>query len=202
METTTESTAQNAIKHFKKIVTHKYWVAHYCFQCGLYSQGILHDMSKFSPTEFFESVKYYRGISSPNDAAKKINGYSMAWIHHRGRNLHHYEAWTDNYDQGTTTIKMPFRYALEMICDYLGAGRAYTGTKFSMENEMKWWKNKREVACMHEDTKKLIDVIFECMMKSSPEEVLSDKQFLMKLKHKYEFGRVSILNFERHKANE
>ena len=99
---------KNAVKHFKKICTHKYWVTKYCFKMGLYYQGIMHDMSKFSLVEFGESLKYYQGTSSPIDACKKVNGYSLAWQHHKGRNPHHYEYWTDNYDKGTTAIKMPF----------------------------------------------------------------------------------------------
>ena len=81
---------KNSLKHFKKICIHKYWVAHYCFKCGLYWRGIKHDMSKFSPIEFWESVKYYQGDRSPIDAAKEDKGWSAAWMHHKGRNTHHY----------------------------------------------------------------------------------------------------------------
>ena len=132
----------NTFRHFWKIIVHKYWVAHYCFRCQLYWQGITHDLSKFSPVEFFESVKYYQGNSSPINACKADKGYSLAWQHHKGRNPHHYEHWTDNYDSGTTCIPMPKKYAVEMLCDYLGAARAYLGKKFTFEGEMKWWNNK------------------------------------------------------------
>ena len=83
---------KNIFLHFKKICVHKYWVGYYCFKADLYWQGIIHDLSKFSPVEFWESVKYYQGTSSPIDVSKKVNGYSKAWFH-RGRNLHHYEYW-------------------------------------------------------------------------------------------------------------
>lgn len=135
-------TLKNTFLHLGKILTHKYWVAHYCFRCGLYWQGITHDLSKFSPVEFWESVKYYQGNSSPINACKADKGYSLAWQHHKGRNPHHYEHWTDNYDSGTTCIPMPKKYAVEMLCDYLGAARAYLGKKFTFEGEMKWWNNK------------------------------------------------------------
>lgn len=130
------------INHFKTVCKHKYWVGKYCFKVGLYKQGITHDLSKFSPTEFFESVKYYQGTSSPIDACKKEKGVSMAWMHHKGRNKHHYEYWQDNFDKGGEALVMPFKYAAEMLCDYLGAGHAYMGDKFSYEAELKWWQNK------------------------------------------------------------
>lgn len=140
----------NAFNHFKKICIHKYWVGYYCFKCGIPVQGIIHDLSKFSPTEFGESVKYYKGSSSPIEACKKSKGYSMAWQHHKGRNKHHYEYWQDNYDNGTTHICMPFKYTVEMLCDYLGAGRAYNGKNFSYEKEYEWWTKKRNSAkAMH-----------------------------------------------------
>ena len=146
----------NAFKHLKKILIHKYWAGLYCFKCGLYWRGLVHDLSKFSPIEFFESIKYYQGTSSPIDATKKDLGYSKAWMHHKGRNKHHYEYWTDNYDNGTTCIEMPFIYAVEMLCDYLGAARAYWGKDFTYFAEYDWWIKKSEIAKMHLNTKEFI----------------------------------------------
>lgn len=141
---------KNSLKHFKKICKHKYWVAHYCFKCGLYWRGIKHDMSKFSPIEFWESVKYYQGDRSPIDAAKEDKGWSAAWMHHKGRNTHHYEYWQDNFDNGGNPLIMPFEDSCEMLCDYLAAGRAYMGENFSFTSEWKWWaaKNNKPLA-MH-----------------------------------------------------
>ena len=147
---------KNAIGHFKTIMIHKYWVYKYAKQIGIPCQGLLHDLSKFSWVEFSESVKFYQeGKSSPIVAAKKAQGYSLAWQHHKGRNPHHYEHWTDKYDDGTIALKMPFKYALELIADYLGAGRAYQGKSFTPEAEYKWWKNHIDTKdiMMHEETK-------------------------------------------------
>ena len=131
-----------ALKHLKTILKHKFWVAKYCFKAGIPIQGIFHDLSKFSPIEFFESVKYYQGNRSPIDACKEDKGYSMAWMHHKGRNPHHYEYWQDNFDKGGQALIMPYKYAVEMFCDYLGAGRAYSGKNFTYKGEKEWWKNK------------------------------------------------------------
>lgn len=130
---------KNAFNHFKTILTHKYWVFVYSCKLGIPWQGLIHDMSKFSPTEFSESVKYYMGTSSPIPQAKLKQGFSLAWQHHKGRNPHHYEYWTDNYDNGTTTIQMPYKYVLELVADYLAAGRTYRGKYFAFRDEWDWW---------------------------------------------------------------
>ena len=152
----------NIWNHFKKICIHKFWVAYYCFKCGLYCQGIWHDMSKFSPIEFWESVKYYQGTSSPINACKADKGYSLAWQHHKGRNPHHYEYWTDRYDDGTVCIAMPYKYAVELICDWIGAARAYMGKDFSYNKEYEWWMNKLKKCPpkMHYNTSGFISQIF------------------------------------------
>lgn len=179
---------KNVVGHLKTVRTHRKWVRHFCFMCDLYKQGLFHDLSKYSPTEFIESVKYYQGDRSPIDACKEVNGYSMAWFHHRGRNKHHYEFWVDNFDKGTIPVKMPWKYALEQVCDYLGAGVAYSGgiENFSMKNELKWWSQKREVAKMHEDTKWLVDILLNKFNKYGIEKVLKDRDYLSRLKVTYE----------------
>ena len=82
-------------KHFKTITYHKYLVMQGCFKVGLYWQGIFHDMSKYSPSEFWVGAKYYQGNRSPNNAEREAIGYSSSWLHHKGRNKHHYEYWID-----------------------------------------------------------------------------------------------------------
>lgn len=147
--------------HLKTVLIHKYWVCYYCFQAGIPWQGITHDLSKFSPVEFFEGVKYYTGTHSPIDECKKKKGYSLAWQHHKGRNKHHYEYWVDNFDKGGEIISMPKKYLIEMLCDYLGAGRAYNGKNFSFKKELEWWnsvKNKRRI---HSNNKRFLNFCFE-----------------------------------------
>ena len=148
----------NAYKHFKKICIHKKWVFYYCVLAGIPIQGLLHDLSKFSPTEFFESVKYYQGDRSPIDECKKQMGWSKAWLHHKGKNKHHYEYWQDDFDNGGKPLEMPKKYKIELLCDYLGAGRAYYGNEFTYEKELEWWKVKRnKPLSMHPNDKKFID---------------------------------------------
>ena len=147
---------EKTFKHLNTVLTHS-WVFYYAQKAGISWRGFKHDLSKFSPIEFWESVKYYQGNRSPIDACKETNGYSKAWLHHRGRNSHHYEYWTDNYDSGGAPLKMPFEDALEMLCDYLGAGRAYMGKNFTYKAEFEWWKKKAEKPLlMHSHTRNFI----------------------------------------------
>lgn len=153
-------TIKNTLKHFAKICKHKWWVFYYCCKAGIPWRGIKHDMSKFSPTEFWESVRYYQGNRSPIDACKEDNGISKAWLHHKGRNKHHYEYWVDNFDKGGEPLKMPYKDAVEMLCDYLGAGRAYMGKDFTYQKEYEWWcKKSAKPLAMHEHTKDFIGFI-------------------------------------------
>ena len=135
---------KKAIKHFLLICNHKRYVFRYCCKAGLFWRGIKHDLSKFSPVEFWESVKYFSGDRSPIDNCKAVNGYSKAWLHHKGRNTHHYEYWQDNFDLGGQALLMPYEDALELICDYLGAGKAYSKKNFSYAGELQWWENKKK----------------------------------------------------------
>ena len=151
------------IKHLYKIHIHRKWVRRYCFGLGLYWQGLTHDLSKYSPTEFFESVKFYQGTSSPIDAAKKAQGYSLAWFHHRGRNKHHHVYWVDNFDEGMTFVVNPYKYMAEMICDFIGAGRAYMGKNFTYRSELNGWNKRKEKYAMAPVCKDFVSIIFESL---------------------------------------
>lgn len=151
-------------KHLKTVLIHKWYVFIYMWHCGYIFRGIMHDMSKFSWTEFSESVKYYNGKKSPIDECKQQNGYSLAWLHHRGRNKHHYEYWVDYLDDGGKPIEMPRKYVIELICDWIAAGRTYAhnaGKKFTYADELEYVKWKLGIANMHENTKSYILSCFE-----------------------------------------
>ena len=146
--------------HLKTVSTHKWWVFYYCCKAGIPFRGLIHDMSKFSPTEFIESVKYWSGTRSPIDACKEDKGISKAWMHHKGRNKHHYEYYIDNLDNGGTALEMPIKDCIELVCDYLGAGKAYYGKNFTYNKELDWWKDKsKKSLLMHPKTKKYITLI-------------------------------------------
>lgn len=121
---------KNIGKHFRTITEHKVLVMKECFKLGLYRQGLLHDLSKYSFSEFWTGVKYYQGNRSPNAAEREELGYSAAWLHHKGRNKHHFEYWIDfsaDRSKGLVGNKMPLTYVAEMVCDRIAACKVYRG---------------------------------------------------------------------------
>ena len=137
-------TFKNFCKHLRRTLRHKWFVFVWCCKAGMPIRGLLHDMSKFSPVEFWESVRYFSETESPINVSKRVNGYSKAWQHHKGHNPHHYEYWIDALDYGGKPIQMPKKYAYEMICDYLGAGQAYNPKGWTYEKEYNWWIDRVE----------------------------------------------------------
>lgn len=149
--------------HLKNILIHKYYVLKECWSMGLYWQGIVHDLSKLSWTEFKESVIYYSGGRSPIINAKDDVGISYAWQHHKGRNPHHAEYWTDNYATGLTAHKMPLKYLLECLADYVGAAKTYNkrnGIPFTWHGELKWWEEHKKRILFHPETENFITSYF------------------------------------------
>lgn len=147
-------------KHLHLVNKHRFYVCRNCFIAGQYKRGLLHDLSKYSPTEFFESVKYYQGDRSPIDACKEINGWSKAWMHHKGRNRHHWEYWIDNINNGyPEAILMPYEFAVEMLCDYIGAGQAYEEKNWTPGRQYMWWIHKRHNVLMHPAIKDFITTV-------------------------------------------
>ena len=124
------------IAHFKTITEHRHLVCRYCMRLGLIGQGLTHDLSKYSPAEFWRGAKYYQGYRSPNDQERRENGISLAWLHHKGRNRHHFEYWVDyhltpDHRVSYTGHKMPMRYVAEMFCDRLAACRIYLKDQYT-----------------------------------------------------------------------
>lgn len=170
--------------HWKVVRKHRKYVRQHCFRAGLYRQGLLHDLSKYHPAEFFESVRYFTGDHSPIDECKKDKGYSAAWMHHKSHNKHHREYWTDNYDSGTTCVKMPWKYALECFCDYLGAGQAYNNGIEDWRKEIKWYTSNRTKMKIHPDTLFLLDSFFVIYLMDSS-DFLKNRDLLTELKWSY-----------------
>lgn len=117
--------------HLRTVHKHRKMVRKLCFKCGLYWQGLTHDLSKYSHTEFWNGVKYFTGTASPHVGERKVKGYSEAWIHHHNRNKHHAEYWVDIKDGKSEPCHMPFKYLAEMICDRVAASMIYLGDKYT-----------------------------------------------------------------------
>lgn len=156
-------------KHFKTITYHKYLVMKGCFRVGLYYQGIMHDISKYSPTEFLVGAKYYQGNRSPNNAEREEIGYSSSWLHHKGRNKHHYEYWIDysskNIPGGMAPAPMPRRYVVEMLMDRIAACKVYNGVKYTDKSPLEYYNLGKEKAPMHPKTRELLEKLLNMLAK-------------------------------------
>ena len=124
MEKEYKITIKNFFRHLHIVNKHRFKVFILCTKVGISLQGLVHDLSKYFLVEFWKRVKYYQGNYSPIRNCKKINGYSIAWIHHKNHNKHHYEYWYD-YESRIESPIIPFKYFLEMICDSLATGQTY-----------------------------------------------------------------------------
>lgn len=125
------------------ITRHRHKVIAHCKQAGILWQGLRHDLSKYSPTEFIPGVKYYQGNRSPNEKEREILGYSLAWLHHKGRNRHHFEYWTDYnpVEKKVMPVKMPARFLVEMFCDRLAASKIYKGEQYTDQAPLEYFQN-------------------------------------------------------------
>ena len=171
----------NAWKHFCTITHHKNLVMVGCFKIGLYKQGLLHDLSKYSPTEFLVGCKYYQGNMSPNNAERKDRGYYLAWLHHKGRNKHHLEYWIDygvsnengKEHKGMVGMKMPIHYVCEMFIDRISASKNYQKEKYTDHSALDYFLKGREHYLIHPDTEALLWYLLEMLAKRGEKETFA-----------------------------
>ena len=151
--------------HFKTITHHRFLVMAGCFRVGLIRQGLTHDLSKYSPTEFWEGARYYQGNRSPNAAEREDKGYSEAWMHHKGRNRHHYEDWTDMNRQTRSyeSVPMPKRYLAEMVMDRIAACKTYEGKAYTPASALNYFLKSRERELMHPKTREELEVLLRML---------------------------------------
>ena len=145
-----------AWQHFKTITHHRWLVRQGCFQVGLIWQGLTHDLSKYAPTEFLVGAKYYQGVRSPNAAEREEKGFSEAWIHHKGRNRHHFEYWND-MDLETRryeSVPMPRKYLAEMVMDRIAACKTYQGKAYTDSSALTYFQRSVDRELMHPSTRR------------------------------------------------
>lgn len=147
--------------HLKTITRHRHYVIKHCAKCGILMQGLKHDLSKYSPTEFCQGIKYYIGTKSPNEGERADRGYSIAWIHHQGRNKHHFEYWKD-YNIETkmlSPVKMPYRYVAEMFCDRVAASKIYQGNAYTDRHPLNYFSAAKKTRQIHEKTSEELELL-------------------------------------------
>lgn len=158
--------------HLRTVITHKRLVFYHARKIGIPFQGFMHDLSKFSPSEFPAGVKYFAdGQRSPNERQREIFGYSAAWLHHKGINKHHFEYWTDYNpkEKCVIPVKMPYKYILEMFCDRLAASKVYQGKNYENSHPAEYFLRGKDKRMIHPDTSDAIEALL-IMIKDKGEE--------------------------------
>ena len=165
-----------AWQHFKTITKHRHLVMWNCFRVGLIWRGLVHDLSKYSWTEFRVGIRYYQaGKRSPNAAEREACGSSTAWMHHKGRNKHHFEYWTDlsletkQYE----SLPMPRKYLVEMVMDRRAACMTYQGKAYTDGAALAYFRKSLERLRMHPQTQKELDYLLEMLAEKGEKETFS-----------------------------
>ena len=158
---------KNAKEHFITITKHRHEVIKNCFRAGIGIQGLFHDLSKYYPTEFIQGVLHYQGTRSPNEEERELYGYSKAWLHHKGRNKHHYEYWND-YNIKTKSVEgveMPPRYFVEMICDRIAASKIYAGKNYKDDSALNYYLGRKGRILINEKTEAELEKVLRMLAK-------------------------------------
>ena len=163
-------------KHLKTINHHKMLVMKGCFKVGLYKQGLLHDLSKYMPSEFLVGVKYYRGDISPNNLERKEKGYSSAWLHHKGRNKHHLEYWIDygmdDAEAPLVGMRMPDKYIVEMFIDRMSASKNYQKEKYTDRSALEYYEKGKTHHILHPEVRELLERLLHMLAEEGEEAVM------------------------------
>ena len=175
------------VKHFRTITKHSHKVIAHCFKAGLGFRGLFHDLSKYSPAEFIPGAKYYAGTRSPNITERELYGYSSAWLHHKGRNKHHFEYWTDFSlkEQRVCPVKMPLRYAAEMFCDRVAASKIYKGRDYTDDYPLKYYMSGRDAKTMHPETAAFLEMLLTELAKKGEKAAFAHLKSIVKAKKEY-----------------
>jgi len=160
------------IKHFITITKHRHMVIAHCFRVGIGWQGLGHDLSKYAPAEFFAGARYYQGTRSPNEVEREVYGYSPAWLHHKGRNKHHFEYWTDYNpkERRVVPVKMPRRYVAEMFCDRVAASKIYRGKGYTDGYPLEYFLKGKPSRQIHRETSDEIEMLLTMLAEKGEKE--------------------------------
>ncbi len=163
-----------ALGHFKTITNHRHMVIHHCKLAGIFWQGLFHDLSKYGFTEFSAGMKYYAdGKRSPNEKEREKLGYSPAWLHHKGRNRHHFEYWTDYNPiyKKVMPVKMPTRFLKELVCDRIAASKIYQGENYTDSHPLEYFLNGKDRRSIHPETSDKIEYLLTVLKNNGEKEL-------------------------------
>lgn len=144
------------LNYLKYILRHKWFVFIASTKIGAsWYLALIHDMSKFKPSEW---LPYAFTFYAPDGSKqyKETADFAEAWNHHQKRNKHHWQYYLITWDRGETeALPMPKKYLLEMVADWMGAGRAITGRWETKE----WYDKNKDTIKLHPETRKAVEDI-------------------------------------------
>ncbi len=177
----------NFFGHLKTITKHRHKVIYHCAKCGILRRGLMHDLSKYSPAEFIPGVKYYLGTRSPNEAERNEKGYSGAWLHHKGRNRHHFEYWTDYNmkERRVMPVKMPFVFVVEMFCDRVAASKIYQGENYTDSHPITYFERGKDTRSIHPETSDLLESFLIMLSEKGEKETFAHIKSLVRSGYEY-----------------
>lgn len=147
------------IKYLQYIFRHKWYVFLECCKCGLIWQGIIHDWSKFLLDEWIPYANYFYGGDTRKDRfytpSQGTSEFNYAWLKHQHRNPHHWQHWVlQEDDGGKFAMEMPSKYALEMVCDWRGAGKAQ-----GHNDTLDWYMRNKNKMILNEFTRNYVEAL-------------------------------------------
>lgn len=175
-------TLKKIIGHFKTITRHRHTVIAHSRLAGILFQGLRHDLSKYSPTEFIPGARFYCGDRSPNEEERALYGYSSAWLHHKGRNRHHFEYWSD-YNVKTKEfgpVPMPPKYIAEMFCDRVAASKIYQGKKYTDKHPLEYFMRSKGRRPIDPNTSDMIEGLLRTLAEDGEDAAFAAVRKMLK----------------------
>lgn len=175
-------TFKKIIGHFKTITRHRHTVIAHSRLAGILFQGLRHDLSKYSPTEFIPGARFYCGDRSPNEEERALYGYSAAWLHHKGRNRHHFEYWSD-YNVKTKEfgpVPMPPKYIAEMFCDRVAASKIYQGKKYTDKHPLEYFMRSKGRRPIDPNTSDMIEGLLRTLAEDGEDAAFAAVRKMLK----------------------
>lgn len=161
------------IGHLTTVIRHRHMVMRHCLKAGLIWRGLMHDLSKFSLTEFIPGVLYFQGYRSPNEREREVYGCSRAWMHHKGRNRHHFEYWTDynSVTKKSEPVRMPDVFIYEMFCDRVAASKIYNGAKYRDNMPLEYFMRAKQKRIIERKTSAKLEFLLRKLADEGEDEV-------------------------------
>ena len=78
-----------------------------------------------------------------------------------GVNKHHWQCWIDFEDGELIVIEMPPKYLAEMLCDWIGAGKAYNKGNWTIDTFKNWYANNKDKIILHTLTRDYIELVVD-----------------------------------------